>query len=399
MNIWIKRLGLGIVLIAIGAGFYLAMRAQSIGVETAVIENAPMTVTIEEEGIVRVRDVYTVSSPIAGHLDRSKLEEGETVIANETVIASIHPLDPPFLDERTLTELRAMTEAARSAIALAQVERTRAQLAFELAQSEYQRASKLAKTNVISDSALEKAYSEMTLNEAQVKSSDATIRLREAELASALAKLQQPGTALSPEDNNACCFKLFSPVDGVVLKVLARSEQAVSPGMNIAEVGDPRQLEVVVDLLSSDAPKVLPGSTVKITNWGGDETLQAVVRRIDPSAFTKISSLGIEEQRVNAILDLASVPEGLGHGYQVLAEIEIWSADNVLKVPIGALFRSKGKWAVFVVVEDRAMLRQIQLGKMNNAEAQVISGLEAGQRVVVYPNDLIDDGTLVVERQ
>ncbi|MGB7327144.1 MAG: HlyD family efflux transporter periplasmic adaptor subunit, partial [Rubripirellula sp.] len=378
MNVWIKRFGLGILLIAIGAGFYLAMRTQPIGVETTIIETAPMTVTIEEEGIVRVRDVYTVSSPIAGHLDRSKLEEGETVIANETVIASIHPLDPPFLDDRTLTELRAMTEAARSSIALAQVERTRSQLAFELAQSEYQRASKLAKTNVISDSALEKAYSEMTLNEAQVKSSDATIRLREAELASTLAKLQQPGTALSPEDNSDCCFKLHSPVDGVILKVLARSEQAVSPGMNIAEVGDPMQLEVVVDLLSSDAPKVQPGSTVRITNWGGDETLQAVVRRIDPSAFTKTSSLGIEEQRVNAILDLTSVPEGLGHGYQILAEIEIWSAGNVLKVPIGALFRSKGEWAVFVVAEDRAMLRQIKLGKMNNAEAQVISGLEAG---------------------
>lgn len=399
MKILIKRLGLAAVLLTVVAGFYLAMRPQPIGVEIAIVESGPMNVTLEEEGVVRVRDVYTISSPIAGHLDRSKLEEGDQVIANETVIASIHPLDPPFLDERTRTEISAMTEAARSAIAVAQVERTRAQLAYEVARSEYERASKLAKTNVISDSALEKAYSEMTLQEAQVKASDASIRLREAELARAIAKLQQPGNILSGEQTSTCCFQLNAPINGVVLRVLARSEQAVAPGSEIAEIGDSKELEVVVDLLSSDAPRVRPGTMVEISDWGGDEVLHGTVRRIDPSAFTKVSSLGIEEQRVNAILDLDTVPEGLGHGYQVLAHIEIWSSDDALQVPIGSLFRAEGEWAVFQMEGATAMLRKIEVGKMNNQTAQVISGLEPGKKVVLYPNDLIEDGSLIVERE
>ena len=398
MGKWLKRLGLLLFVLAIGAGFYFAMREQPVTVDLAEIKTGPMSVTIEEEGVARVRDIYTVSSPIAGHLDRTKLEEGEAVIANKTIIASIHPPDPPFLDERTKAELEAAAEAAKSAVALAQVEHTRAQMALELIQSEYDRASKLAKTNVISESTLERTYSDMNIQRAQVESTQAVIRLRKAELTSAEARLQQPADIGASSSDNGCCVNLTSPIDGVVLKVVARSEQAVTSGMPITEIGDPANLEIVVDLLSSDAPKIKTGSKAIVTNWGGETELGATVRRIDPAAFTKISSLGIDEQRVNAILDLESVPPDLGHGYRVLTRLIVWSQNNVLQIPIGALFRSEGSWATFVVTDGRAILRKLSIGQMNQQSAQILEGLQEGESTILYPNDLLEDGSLVIPR-
>jgi len=398
MKSWITRIVFAAVLLAVAGGFYLAMRERPILVDSAKVISAPMQVTIDEEGVTRVQEIYTVSSPIAGHLDRTTLQEGQQVRANVTNIASIHPLDSPFLDERTKAELIAIANAARSAIALAEVEYTQAQMAFELAQSEYGRASRLAKTNVISDSQLERSYGELQLKEAQVKSADALIKLREAELSSALARMKQPGDINASPTGTECCINLTSPVDGVVLKVLARSEQAVAAGAPIMEIGDPQNLEIVVDILSSDAPKIEIGSRVLISNWGGEASLEGRIRRIDPSAFTKVSSLGIEEQRVNCIIDITETPAELGHGYSILANIVIWSQDDVLQVPIGALFRSDGNWAVFAMKEGRAKLQSVRIGKMNTEFAQITDGITQGDTVILYPNDLLEDGRLVEAR-
>ena len=398
MDIWVKRIGLVVSILVIVAAFYFAMREKPILVDVAIIKQEPMSVTIDEEGETRVRDVYTVSSPIAGHLSRTTLEEGETVVAHDTIIASIHPLDPPFLDERTRAEYFAFAEAARSGVAVSEVELTRATMAYELSLSEYRRALRLAKTNVISQSHLEKVENEMKLLKAQVDSAKAVIRLRNAELVSAEARLKQPSDVNRDPDSKDCCVNITSPESGVVLKILARSEQAVSSGTRIAEIGDPKNLEIVVDLLSSDAPKIAIGSDVEISEWGGESKLEAVVRRIDPAGFTKVSSLGIEEQRVNAVLDLKSVPDALGHGYRVLAKLVIWSQNDVLQVPIGALFRSNGAWTVFAIENGYASLRQISVGQMNNHRAQVLDGLTDGDQVVLYPNDLLEDGSLVEER-
>ncbi len=398
MGRWIKRLGMLVLAGGIGAALYLAMREQPALVDIATVSSGPMTVTIEEEGVTRVRDIYTVSSPIAGHLDRITLDEGDKVKADTTVIASIHPPDPPFIDERTRTELIAAIEAARSAVALADVERRRAQSAMSLAQSDYSRSLRLAKDNIISQSALEKAKNDVDVTEAQVAAAIATIRLRKAELASAEARLQQPGDVSLTPDREGCCVELTAPVDGIVLKVLARSEQAVMQGTKIAEIGDPRNLEITVDLLSSDATRIAPETPVVITEWGGEKGLQAHVRRIDPAGFTKISALGIEEQRVSAILDLAETPETLGHGYRVLAQMAIWSGENVKQVPIGALFRSGGKWAVFVIEDTKAVTRPVEIGHLNTKNAEILTGLENGDKVILYPSDVIESGTLVEAR-
>ncbi|MEM6461199.1 MAG: HlyD family efflux transporter periplasmic adaptor subunit [Pseudomonadota bacterium] len=398
MRVWFRRIVLLALVVVIGGGFYLALRERPIPVDTAVVTSGRLNVTIDEEGVTRVKDVYAVSSPIAGYLARTTLDEGEVVRADETIIASIHPLEPPFLDERTRAELNATAEAARSAVALAKVELRRAQTDLELAQSNYDRGVQLAETRTIPISQLEQRLSELELKKAQVSSAEATITLREAELTSAEARLQQPAGRNLSEMANDCCVNITAPIDGVVLEVLTRSEQAVSPGTQIAEIGNPRNLEIVVDLLSSDAARIRPGASVLITDWGGEADLEGTVRIVEPAAFTKVSSLGIEEQRVNIVIDIASVPENLGHGYRVLARLGIWQQDNVLRVPIAALFRTGGQWSVFVVDDGLAKLHAIEIGQMNNTDAQVINGIQTDDKVVLYPSDVLEDGSMVEER-
>ncbi len=387
------------VLAALAAtGLYLALRQTPILVDVARVERGPMEVTVSEEGMARVRDVFSVSSPVAGHLDRITLKEGDRVEAGETVIALIHPLDPPFLDDRTRAELVAAVGAARSAVALATVEHARALTALEQAQSDYDRAAKLAESDFLPQSMLEKSRSDLRLQKAAVASAQANIALKQSELASAEARLTQPDSRGSQTRPAGCCVKIAAPVDGVVLAVAVRSAQAIATGERLVDIGDPRNLEVTVDLLSKDAVRVEQGARATISDWGGEGELKATVRRIEPAAFTKVSALGIEEQRVNALLDLDSVPERLGHGYRVVVHVGIWSGDDVLQVPIGSLFRSGGKWAVFAMEDGAARLRTIEIGRMNASSAQVLQGLTAGQTVILYPNDQLADGSEVEER-
>ncbi len=398
MRIWMKRSGLLILALVIGTGFYVALRERPIAVDIAMVSTGPMRVTIDEEGVTRVKDVYAVSSPIMGHLDRTTLDEGHAVIANETVIASIHPLDPPFLDQRTHAELTAAVDAARSSVALAKVELHRARTAHSLALSQYNRAAKLAETRTISTSQLENSLSKTELAQAQVASMQATIGLREAELAIAEARLQQPGNVNATQTEGDCCVHIVAPIDGIILKILTRSEQAVSPGTRIAEIGDPTNLEIVVDVLSIDAARIKPGARVEITDWGGETTIEGAVDSVEPAAFTKVSSLGIEEQRVNVIVEPKTVPPRLGHGYRVLAHLKIWERDNAVQVPVSALFRSNGTWSVFEVDGGRAKLKKIEIGQMNTEFAEVLSGMNENSIVVLYPNDLLEDGSQVEER-
>lgn len=386
-----------IVLIAVGYGVYLAMREQPLLVDLGTVERGTMSVEIDEEGMTRVRDIYAVSSPLAGQVERIALEEGDPV-TTDTVIASIHPLDPPFLDERTRTELQAAIEAARSGVALANVEHQRAVTNLEQARSNFERAAELAQSNIVSERELENAESQVQLAAAQVESTIASINLRLAELASAQARLAQPTDALDSSADADCCVTLNSPIDGIVLDLKVRSEQAVNVGTVIAELGRRNDLEIAVDLLSSDAVRVAPGTPATISDWGGDIDLNAVVRRVEPAAFTRVSALGIEEQRVNVVLDLEEVPDGLGHGYRVVAQLKIWEEDDVLHLPIGALFRSDGEWAVFVADGDRARLRTIEIGRLNDTVAQVLGGLDEGDSVVLFPSDVLRDGRLIDDR-
>jgi HlyD family secretion protein len=398
MKITWKRVGLLTVFLAIVTGFYLAMREKPILVDIATVHSGLMEVTIDEEGMTQVRDVYAISSPIAGYLDRSSLAEGQVVEAGKTVVATIHPMDPPLLDQRTTTELAAAVEAARSAVAVAELALERARTALALSQSEYARASQLGETRLITESELDKYASDVKLRRAEVASARAVIRLRQAELASAEARMIQPRELQANPHAEDCCIYLRSPVDGVVLEVITKSEQAVAAGTLIARVGDPSLLEVVVDLLSSDATKIRPGVRAILTEWGGGDDIGAVVSTVEPSAFTKVSALGIEEQRVNTLLDLDTTPPQLGHGYRVVVRMTIWSKDDVVQVPIGALFRSGGSWSVFVVEDGVASLRNLEIGQMNQSHAEVLEGLQVDEDVILYPNDVLEHGSLVDPR-
>ncbi len=395
-KVWLKRLAYAAVGLAVVGGFAYALREQPALVDVAEVAEAPMRVTIREEGTTRVREVYTISAPIAGHLTRTVIKEGDRLRAGITVVASIHPLDPPLIDRRTEAELLAARDAARSAVGIAEIELARAETALKLAKDELERALKLFAPGIISESALQRITNQVENQQAAVDAARATIEVRKAELASAEARLLQPGPA---DPGAACCVNLTAPVDGTVLGVLVRSEQAVAIGTKIAEVGDTADLEVVVDLISSDAVAIGPGTRASITDWGGQRPLPARVRRIDPAAFTKVSALGIEEQRVNAVLDLEETDARLGHGFRVFAEMVVWECASCLQVPIGALFREGSRWSVFVVDGDRLRRAAVAVDHMNDEVAEVTDGLAAGERVVLHPSDKVEEGSLVEIRE
>ena len=397
-SVLLKSLAGLVAAAAIGGALYVAFRERPILVDLAPATRAPLQVTVKEDGITRIRNVYAVSSPIAGYLDRIEFSVGDPIGAGES-IAGIHPLDPPFLDTRTRTELMAGIDAARSSVAVAEVELVRARTARDLARASHNRAIKLAATNIVSPSELERLGGELELADAQVRSAEAMIALRRAELASAEARLVQPGQAPTPAANGECCVEIVSPIDGIILSLNAKSEQAAAVGQLIAEIGDRSDLEIMVDLLSADAVKVHPDSTVLITDWGGAETLQAVVERIEPSAFTKVSALGIAEQRVNAIIALKGPPpKDLGHGFRVIANLITWSSDAALQIPVSALYRDGGDWAVFRMEDDRAKVVQVEIGHMTDRRAEILSGLKEGDQVILYPGDALEDGSLIADR-
>lgn len=400
----LQHAGIAVVALLIGAGLYVALRENPVPVDTHNMERGPMRVTVDEEGVTEVRDVYTLSSPIAGHLDRTALKAGDAVQASKTVVASIHPLDPAFLDQRTIRALQAARAAANSAVVLAESQLERAKAGLSLARAEYGRATKLAVDGTISQSELERSESEFRLQQAQVHSAEANVQLAGAELESAEARLEQPQSGQVTQNqeldsvSERCCIDIVSPIDGVVLAMKTRSEQVVGAGAVIAELGDPSALQVRIDLLSSDAVRVKPGAMVEIRDWGGDEELIGHIERIEPGAFTRVSALGIEEQRVNVIITLDVVPAALGHGYRVFGRLSVWSSEDVLQVPISALFRHEGLWAVFTADGDVARLKTLEIEHMNSTHAEVIDGIEANERVILYPSDLVVDGALVSER-
>lgn len=394
---WAKRAGALLVVAAIIGVFAYALREKPQPVDATQVTRGPLDVTIAQEGETRVRDVYAVSAPIAGHLARTVLEEGDRVTADETVVAAIHPLDPPLIDRRSEAELVAARDAARASVRMAELESQRLQSDLQLAKDNLDRARRLANTQFLAESALQRAQTEMEVLSAQLESAQAAIALRRAELASAEARLTQPDSVITARARG-CCVSLTAPVDGVVLSVFARSEQPVAVGTKIAEIGDPSDLEVTVDLLSSDAVKVTPGTKARIIDWGGDKDLQAVVRRVDPAGFTKVSALGIEEQRVNLVLDLEDKDPRLGHGFRVYVRLTLWHSDDSLQVPISALFRTGRVWSLFVMREGRARQVEVEIGQMNDEHAEVLGGLEEGDIVILHPSDTLADGSLVEPR-
>ena len=351
-----------------------------------------MQVTINQTGVTRVRDRYQVSSPVAGQLLRINLRSGDPIKAGETLLATIRPSDPSMLDSRQVAETEAKVGAAKLAVDRADARKDQARIATELAANQLNRISQLRKSKSASQD-------EYELAEAAYRSRTDELRVCNFELEIAKFEYQQALAAFStvkPEDQNLVRnFEIRSPIDGAVLRVFQEVATVLAPGTPLLEVGNPNDLEISIDVLSSDAVKILPGNGMRLLHWGGDHSLAVQVRVVEPAAFTKISALGVEEQRVNVIGDfrqLDQVTARLGDNYRVEAEIIVWEQQDVLKVPTSALFRVNGNWCVFVIESGAAKQRQIKLGQRNSWEAEVLGGLQAGETIVDYPSDLIRDG-------
>jgi HlyD family secretion protein len=392
---------LPLVLLTGGALAWL-LRPQAVAVDFAAAERGPLQVTVSDEGETRVKDVFVVSAPVPGLMRRIELKAGDAVVAGQTAVARIEPSDPSFLDVRTAAETRAAVQAAEAAqkLAIASVQRAEAELDF--ANAELKRYRGLAERDTVSANDLDAAERRARTAAAALAEARAALRVRESELSQARARLMAPGLARRQRGADCDCVEVYSPVSGSVLRVMQESESVVASGTALIEIGDPRQLEIVVDLLSTDAVRVEAGQHVLIEAWGGAEKLNGKVRRVEPFGFTKVSALGIEEQRVNVIIDFTDPPERwqrLGHGYRVEPRIILAEGQEVLKVPRSALFRDGERWAVFVDDGGTAALRHVELGLDNGLEAEITTGLEAGERVVLQPGDRVSEGVRLAARR
>jgi HlyD family secretion protein len=374
-----------------------ALWPKPVAVEIARFQRGPFLVTVDEEGKTRIKDVYTVSAPITGKLVRLALEAGDTVQKDKTAVSIIEPTAPAFLDVRTMRDLQAQIEAGRALVGLAEAEVRQAAAELQFAQSELERAQTLMRSKTISDRALERARIDADLRQAALARAQAGLEARRRELEAAQARLTGPEEAAKGEVPAGCCVTVHAPVSGRVLRVIQESERVVLAGTPLIEIGDPAQLEIVVELLSADAVKVREGAMATIEGWGGTP-LAARVTRIEPSGFTKISALGIEEQRVRTILRLESGGEAadrLGHEFRVFARILVYEAPDALRMPISALFRRRDQWSVYTVERGRARSVPIEIGQRNASFAEVLSGLSEGAAVILHPSDRVADGVRV----
>ena len=376
-------------------------RPQPVAVDLALVQRGPLQVSVSDDGQTRVRDMFVVSAPLPGRMRRVELEAGDKVTAGETIVARIEPTDPSFLDRRSEAEARAALRASEAARAHARAELRRTEAERDFAESELKRYEGLAARNTISQNDLDAARRRARTSAAAVDEAVAGLRVRESELEQAQARLLPPGSTRA-DGNDCACIVVRSPVSGSVLRVLTESEGVVGSGTPLVEIGDPRRLEIVTDLLSTDAVKVRAGYRALIDGWGGDRSLEGVVRRVEPFGFTKVSALGVEEQRVNVIIDVTDPVElwrNLGHGYRVEPRIILWESRDVLKVPLSSLFRQGPDWAVFVNHRGRARLTPVTIAHENGLEAEVLHGLTAGQTVVMHPSDRVGDNARIEQRQ
>jgi HlyD family secretion protein len=388
------RIVLAIAALILAAGVAWAVWPRPIAVETARVERASFDVLVEEEGEARIREVFTVSTPVTGQMQRLILHAGDAVVAGETIVAIIRPAGPGLLDERSRRIAEAAAETARAAVELASAQIVQAEKQLDFAERALERTISLSQRGLVSTQGLEKAQYDVDVATTALLGAKASLIVRQRELDSAEAALIE---GVGADRANTCCVEIRAPVSGQILQVLTESEQVVQAGTPLLSIGDPANLEIAVELLSRDAVQLAPGAKATIDGWGG-APLAAELTRIDPIAVTKVSALGIEEQRTTAILRLLSPPaewERLGHGFRVVAHIVRWRGENLITVPIAALFRLDSDWATFVVEDGKAMARRIEIGTRNSELAEVVGGIEPGEEVILHPADTIASGGAV----
>ena len=391
------KYGIGAALLAL---LVYAFIPEAEKVDLVTVKRGDVLITLEGEGKTRIRDIYVVSAPIEGRVMRIGSEPGDVVKAGETVIANMIPADPRFLDKRSEIQARADVQGAEAAkgLSASKVDRARAELDFALA--EYKRSEELFKNGNVSISRLEQHDLQVKMRKAEVKTALADLQVMESRLVAAKAQLVQPGEA-NNDDNGRCLVCVHAPVDGKVLRILHESEGVILMGTPLVEIGDPKDMEIVIEMLSRDAVKVQTGDITLIKRWGGNRDIRAQVRIVEPSGYTKISALGVEEQRVNVILDFIDPIENwhsLGDAFRVEASIIVDRAENALYVPVSTLFRHNEQWSSFVARDGRATLQAVTVGRKNDRQAEVLQGLAEGDQVIIHPGNNVTDGTRIIVR-
>jgi len=387
-----RLVGLCAVL-ALTAFAWWALRAPAVPVELGAITRGPLSLTVDEEGETRVRQRFVVAAPAAGRLLRIEREEGDALAVGDVVALIV----PAPLDPRDEAAARARLEAAEDARRGAGARAQLAAAALAQAERDLARAERLREAGARSDEALEQARlgRVRALREREAAQFATAAADHEADAARAVLMAAHASRANPEPANDPCggaCIEVHAPIAGEVLRVHEESERIVMAGAPLLDLGDPRAIEIVVDVLSADAVKIRPGAELWVEDWGGAAPLRASVRRVEPSGFTKVSALGVEEQRVNVIGDFVDPPAGLGDGFRIEARIVVWHADDVLRLPTSALFRRRDGWAVFVAEDGVARRRDVEVGARGPFEAELKSGLGAGESVVLHPSDRLAEG-------
>lgn len=374
--------GLAMAVIAL---LVIAMMPDPVPVDTIEVTSGELVVTVDERGQTRVRERYVVAAPVAGDLGRIELREGDAVAEGQIVATLV----PPPLDARQQEEVKSAVDAARAALSEAEAQAERASANAELKARDVERIRSLSSSGIASAEMLDQAVTADRAAARELEAAQFRIRAARSELEAARAGLLAIGGGPGRR------VELRAPVSGQVLGVPERSSRVVRAGEEIMTVGDPSKIELMIEVLSSDAVKIEAGDRIMVEDWGGEETLEGVVRLVEPSGFTKISALGIEEQRVRVIGDFVEPPPSLGNAFRIEARIVIWTGDDVLRIPVSALFRSDGGWAVFAVESGRAVKRIVTIGHRSPLEAEVLSGLAEGATVILHPSNRIEDGVRV----
>ncbi|KQY93405.1 RND transporter [Caulobacter sp. Root1455] len=392
---WV-RWGLGAavaVVVAAMLGLLLAPRPVAVDIET--VRLGPIADSIADQGAARVLEAYVVAAPVSGRLERVDLHVGDRVTAGATVVARIQPASPDLLDPKSRAQAQAGVSAAQAAVGAARADLDRYAAEGHRADGELARAQALAAQGFAAQQALDAAEARARAARAAVRAATAQLSVRQSELAAARSAL------MGPEAERARAVPVLAPASGYVTRVLQESERTMAVGTPLVEIGDQSGLEAAVEFLSQDAVRIREGMRAEVFDWGGEGSLPAIVRRVEPQGFTKVSALGVEEQRVLVLLRFEGPPAGwsrLGPGYRLWGRVILRREASAVKAPLGALVRSDGGWAVFRVADGRARLTPVEVGAMTDREAEIRKGLRGGERLVVFPSDKVADGVRVRQR-
>ena len=393
---WRRILGWALVLGLLAVILY-GLRPKPVEVEMAEVKTGSLAVHVSEEGKTRIRNRYVVAAPVAGHMKRVPLKPGDEVKAGETLLTTVEPAISPLLDPRAKAQAEARVEQMQATLKQAEQTLEVARTSERFARTNWDRIQAIKDQGSISANERDLAEREATVRAGEVRAAEFAQRVAQFELEQARASLLQIS-----EPGKGTAIEIRSPVSGRVLKVMQERESVVTAGLPVLEVGDPADIEIEAEILSRDAVAMKPGDKMSVEQWGGDKPLDARVRRIEPAAFTKISALGVEEQRVIVLADLINPPPEatrLGDRFRIEARVEVWHGDDLILIPAGALFREGNLWKTFVFENGKAVKRELRIGRTDGRQSQVLGGIAPGVTVLVHPPDSVKDGTEVVRRQ